>query len=167
MTIPPYRQGTDQNDTLTAQGAEWLNGLLGADTVTGSEGVDILWGSVPTAERPQPDISNDVLDGRGGNDLLWGWAGSDSILGGAGDDFVVGDLATLIAPGRDTLDGGAGSDSMIGGDGNDLLVGDLEPTLPGVKNPAPGAELLQGVPATTRSLELKAKTPSKVAPAMI
>jgi hypothetical protein len=57
-----------------------------ADTLNGSDGIDILLG----------------LDG---NDTLNGGAGNDTLVGGAGDDQLTG------GAGNDTIDGGAGIDT--------------------------------------------------------
>ena len=71
-------------------------GTLGADTLTGTAGVDVL----DAADLPDGihDSASNTLHGLGGDDIL---LGSD---------------------GNDTLDGGAGNDTLVGGAGNDTAV---------------------------------------------
>lgn len=76
--------------TDTILNVENLIGGLGGDTLTGTNG-------------------DNVIDGNIGNDFLYGQRGDDLVLGGAGFDQVRGNK------GMDTLDGGAGRDVLIGG----------------------------------------------------
>jgi len=86
------RGGHAEGDVLT--GIERLEGSDFADTLTGDDGDNWLWG----------DAGADVLDGGAGNDGLRGDAGDDVLNGGAGDDWLDGD------EGADVLIGGAGDD---------------------------------------------------------
>ncbi len=95
--------GTDQYD--------FLNGGIGADTITGLAG----------------------------NDWLWGYEGADTLLGGDGNDYLVGGAydngelgqhalywtasSGYPADGGDALYGEAGHDLLLGGTGNDYLDG--------------------------------------------
>lgn len=133
---------TEQSDTFTIPLGlldtliGGLRGLGGADSITGSESGDIVYG----------DEGNDRIEGRGGDDLVYGGAGNDFLSGGAGQNGLLG------GPGADTLQGGEsadgvngnagkdvifggggddflrggrGNDIINGGDGNDFLIGDL------------------------------------------
>ncbi|WP_347170005.1 LapA family giant adhesin [Pseudomonas salmasensis] len=115
--------------------------LPGADTVSGGDGNDILFGDL---------VSFSGINGEGYNALQafvaqktgvavsavtasnvhqyvtehyvdFGASGAkdagDTLLGGAGDDILFGQ------GGNDTLDGGKGNDILLGGTGNDILIG--------------------------------------------
>jgi Ca2+-binding RTX toxin-like protein len=56
-----------------------VDGGAGADTVTGSDGSDLILGGE----------GNDVLNGGGGDDRILGDRGNDTMNGGAGDDTLV------------------------------------------------------------------------------
>ncbi|MEG4506624.1 calcium-binding protein [Microcoleus sp. F6_B4] len=113
-----------------------LRGLGGADSITGSESGDILYG----------DEGNDRIEGLGGADLLYGGLGNDFLSGGAGQNGLLGgdgadtlqggesadgvngnagDDAIFGAGGDDFLRGGRGNDIINGQDGDDFLIGDL------------------------------------------
>lgn len=84
-----------------------LRGLGGADSITGSESGDIVYG----------DEGNDRIEGRGGDDLLYGGAGNDFLSGGAGQNGLLG------GPGADTLQGGKSADGVNGNAGDDVIFG--------------------------------------------
>ncbi|MEK0180311.1 calcium-binding protein [Microcoleus anatoxicus] len=84
-----------------------LRGLGGADSITGSESGDIVYG----------DEGNDRIEGRGGADLLYGGLGNDFLSGGAGQNGLLG------GPGADTLQGGESADGVNGNAGNDVIFG--------------------------------------------
>jgi RTX calcium-binding nonapeptide repeat (4 copies) len=84
-----------------------LQGLGGADSITGSESGDIING----------DEGNDRIEGRGGEDLLKGGAGNDFLSGGAGQNGLLG------GPGADTLQGGESADGVNGNAGDDVIFG--------------------------------------------
>jgi Ca2+-binding RTX toxin-like protein len=89
-----------------------------ATKVTGSAGIDVLFGS----------SSSSTVFGGAGNDTINGGAGNDSLLGEAGDDTLIG------STGNDSIDGGVGNDrvetgagllagdTIVGGDGVDTLA---------------------------------------------
>jgi len=113
-----------------------LRGLGGADSITGSESGDIVYG----------DEGNDRIEGLGGADLFYGGAGNDFLSGGAGQNGLLGgdgadtlqggesadgvngnmgDDVILGAGGNDFLRGGRGNDIVNGEDGDDLVIGDF------------------------------------------
>ncbi len=89
-------------------------GLLGSQTLTGTDGDDRIVG-----------VSGDELVGFGPPDYGYGMVipplalsdGPDVLLGGAGNDTLEG------AGGNDTLDGGPGADWLVPGPGSDVLTG--------------------------------------------
>ncbi|MGZ6670845.1 MAG: beta strand repeat-containing protein [Solirubrobacteraceae bacterium] len=90
-----------------------VQGLGGADTITGQNGIGTL--------------THLTLDGGSGDDQLRGGDGADTLLGGAGDDFVDGNIGADTAQlggGADTFqwDPGDGSDTVDGQGGNDTLA---------------------------------------------
>nr|WP_321461311.1 calcium-binding protein [uncultured Cohaesibacter sp.] len=101
--------GADTIDASDAIGTETnpivLHGEVGADTITGGDGVDLIYGYT----------GNDTIDGGSGNDTIYGGAGSDIIDGGDGDDILYG------GAGNDTLYAGSGEDELYGGAGNDTF----------------------------------------------
>lgn len=84
-----------------------LRGLGGADSITGSESGDIVYG----------DEGNDRIEGLGGADLLYGGLGNDFLSGGAGQNGLLG------GEGADTLQGGESADGVNGNAGNDVIFG--------------------------------------------
>jgi Ca2+-binding RTX toxin-like protein len=94
--------GLGGDDSVTAHdgvGALTLlsvDGGTGADTITGSDGPDLILGGE----------GNDVLNGGGGDDRLVGDRGNDTMNGGAGDDTLV-------------WNNGDGTDVANGDDGRD------------------------------------------------
>ena len=94
--------GLGGNDSVSANagvGALTLlsvDGGAGADTVSGSDGPDLILGGE----------GNDVLNGGGGDDRIVGDRGNDTMNGGAGDDTLV-------------WNNGDATDVMNGGDGRD------------------------------------------------
>lgn len=137
--------GAGNDHVLATDGADWLDGGDGADTLLGAGGNDHIFGNAQAAMQGSADGADmidagagaDYVNGNAGNDVIQGGAGSDRLYGGAGDDLITGDkdddiVHGLAAPGNDhlngnkgndTLDGGWGNDDLHGGQGNDLLKG--------------------------------------------
>ena len=120
-----------------------INGLGGADTLTGNASADVIYGG----------SGNDTLDGAGGADVLYGGIGNDIFfidnLGdriieyyGEGTDQAYASVdftmdvnlekltqtgtADISATGNDfanTITGNSGNNALYGGVGGDLLVG--------------------------------------------
>jgi len=108
--------GTNKDDTLTGtDGTDILLGKNGDDVLDGGDGSDILLGG----------NGEDTLYGGDGNDLLSGGNGSDTLDGGDGNDLLSGGNGTDTldgGDGNDLLDGGNGSDTLDGGAGSDILL---------------------------------------------
>ena len=94
--------GTSGNDQM--QGAGFIYGADGNDTLTGGANLDTLSGG----------DGSDVLSGEGSDDILEGGKGDDTADGGSGDDTLEG------KDGNDVLIGSLGSDALDGGDGLDV-----------------------------------------------
>jgi Ca2+-binding RTX toxin-like protein len=85
------------NDKLT------VNGLGGADTITGDPGLAAL---IQLVINGGADV--DVLTGGDGNDRIAGQQANDSMFGGSGDDTLVWDPGDA----NDLVEGQAGNDTM-------------------------------------------------------
>lgn len=119
VLIPATLLGDLGNDTLVASnGATYLHGGAGNDSLTGGNANDVLVG----------DVGNDVLNAGAGNNKMSGGSGDDHLTAGAGNDVIAGDAGndTLVGgEGNNTLNGGLGDDSLESGAGNDSLIGDV------------------------------------------
>ena len=90
-----------------------VNGLGGADTITGQNGIGTL--------------THLTVDGGSGDDTIAGGDGADTLLGGTGDDLVDGNIGAdtaQLGSGNDTFqwDPGDGSDTVDGQAGQDALA---------------------------------------------
>jgi hypothetical protein len=83
-------------------GADWIKGDVGNDTLTGGPGNDRLEGWK----------GNDTLDGGDGDDELTGALGADVLRGGGGNDLLHPDQYNT--PSADVVDGGPGVDTVDG-----------------------------------------------------
>ena len=142
VTVSLLLQGAAQDthsqgiDTLI--GIENVSGTPFADSLTGDDGANWLWGSAATISPG--DISpgnNDYLDGRGGDDLLMVGIGNHTIIGGDGNDTLAftengapepGIIVTLQLEGTAQNTGAgtwtlSGIENLTGGLGNDVLTG--------------------------------------------
>ncbi len=122
-TVSAVSQGTSGNDTLTGtSGVDTIYGHDGNDTITSNDGNDVLYGGA----------GNDSLTAGNNNDYLDGGAGDDSMLGGAHNDTY------YYASGDDYIDDASGTDTLIFANGweieemtfdryiaddNDLVIG--------------------------------------------
>jgi Ca2+-binding RTX toxin-like protein len=117
--------GADTIDCATAAGARTINGLAGADTITGSNFADTINGG-DGDDTMTGVVGNDTLNGGNGVDTGTGSAGNDTLNGGNGNDTLSGSegLDTLRGDdGNDTLNGGTDNDNLNGGTGKDLIHG--------------------------------------------
>jgi len=95
--------------------ATYNAGTSSSETLTGTSGMDVLYGN----------DGSDEINAGANDDYLVGGSGADELNGEAGDDYLHGGV------GDDTLDGGAGNDTYsfkLGG-GQDVIVastGDLD-----------------------------------------
>jgi Ca2+-binding RTX toxin-like protein len=122
--------GTPRSDLLV--------GGIGADTLTGGGGKDILIGAVKAGSTDGDrllggagadlllggygiEVTADTLVGGNGDDTLSGGMGNDVLQGGAGNDFLSagGDGS---GPDLDRLVGGTGADTLAGGAGRDTIL---------------------------------------------
>jgi hemolysin type calcium-binding protein len=81
------------------------SGVALADNITGTQGPDVLTGTV----------FDDHIVAKKGNDQVSALAGNDNVSGNKGADVLNGD------EGNDTLTGNKGADQINGGPGNDLI----------------------------------------------
>ena len=146
VTVDLRLQGIAQNvgeqgfDTLI--NIEGVSGTTFADTLTGDDNANWLWGSIGGAGG----TNNDTLDGQGGNDLLSVGIGNHSLTGGSGVDTIgftenggaEPNLTISLAlqgaaqatgagnwtiNGVENLSGGIGNDALTGDVGNNVLAG--------------------------------------------
>ena len=139
-----------------AGSANWVFGIVGDETLVGSNGNEVFITS----------SGADEIQAGGGADIVFGGNGNTTIRGGEGDDFLIGDMTedgtgtgyndeiytdlgndtvfgfagddTIIGASglseedqefnsRNTIFGGRGNDSIDGGDGADLIVDGTAP----------------------------------------
>jgi Ca2+-binding RTX toxin-like protein len=119
-------------NTTTGGGINLVYGTLQSDTISGSNGVDAVFGDgLATVTAGSNDVitlrgGNDSASGQGGNDTIDGGSGDDSIDGGAGDDSIAGGAdndGLSGGTGNDSINGDGGNDTMVGGDNNDTVNG--------------------------------------------
>ena len=92
----------------------------------GTEGRDVLFGSLFASNETFGAGGNDLIFGGFKNDHLAGGTGRDKLFGGFGDDILDGNEGNdklFGGFGDDSLNGGAGHDRLFGGIGNDVLNG--------------------------------------------
>ena len=103
--------GTEGDDVLNGTtGDDVICGLGGNDRIDGKRGNDVIYGG----------LGDDILYGRDGDDIIYGGQGDDLILGHRGDDVLYGRL------GGDRIYGGGGNDIITGGKGSDRLYGEAD-----------------------------------------
>ncbi|MGP4114276.1 calcium-binding protein [Streptomyces sp. 4N509B] len=137
--------GGDGDDILDGEGAGWLYGDAGNDTLRdagvlyGGTGRDTLYPTGLGEGGPDDDriigrAGGQAMYGGDGVDVLRGLDGADHLYGEAGDDRLYGGAD------RDELSGGEGDDALHGQGGDDLLLG------------GPGTDLLDGGSGTNELL---------------
>ncbi|MCB2256465.1 type I secretion C-terminal target domain-containing protein, partial [Pseudomonas chlororaphis] len=124
--------------------------LPGADTVSGGNGNDILFGDlvsfngiagegyqamqafvaqktgVAASSVTTANVHQYVTEHYTDFDVSGAHDGNDTLLGGAGNDIIFGQGGNDVldgGKGNDILLGGTGNDTLIGGSGNDILIG--------------------------------------------
>ena len=134
-------------DSDTISGVENVSGTPFADSLTGDDNDNWLWGSASWISAGNVSTTNnDTLNGGGGNDLLTVGIGNHTLIGGAGTDTVSftenggpepGFTVSLVNQGRaqntgagswtitgvENLSGGLGVDKFTGDDFNNVLAG--------------------------------------------
>ena len=125
ITLGKNVNGGNGNDSLTGtEGDDIVNGGNGNDSLTGLAGDDVLNGGNGNDTINAGD-GNDSLDGGNGNDVMDAGTGDDVLNGGNGNDTInAGDGNDSLAGGNgnDVMDAGAGNDSLDGGNGNDVMT---------------------------------------------
>lgn len=142
VTASLLLQGTAQYvgsqgwDTLV--GIENLYGTPFADSLTGDDGNNWLYGSEATIEGIVSATNDDMIDGQGGDDLLSVGIGNHTLMGGSGNDTVwfteggfpeTGITVSLALQGLAQATGNGswtltGIENLTGGTANDTLTGD-------------------------------------------
>ncbi|MDL2182669.1 LapA family giant adhesin [Pseudomonas sp. ChxA] len=124
--------------------------LPGADTISGGDGNDIIFGDlvsfsgitgegynalqafvaqktgVAVSAVTTSNVHQYVTEHYADFDVSGAKDGNDTLLGGAGDDILFGQGGDDLldgGKGNDILLGGTGNDTLIGGPGNDILIG--------------------------------------------
>ncbi|HHP7243360.1 MAG TPA: Ig-like domain-containing protein, partial [Elainellaceae cyanobacterium] len=113
----PNNNGSQGSDTVSGtNGDDILNGFSDIDFLRGFGGNDLINGG-SSGDTLIGDDGNDTLNGGSGNDRMDGGIDNDALNGGSGNDRMWG------RDGDDILEGGRGNDRMWGGNGNDILNG--------------------------------------------
>ncbi|MBD8151575.1 LapA family giant adhesin, partial [Pseudomonas fluorescens] len=126
--------------------------LPGADSISGGDGNDILFGDLVSfsgvtgegynalqafvaqktgmavASVTTSNVHQYVTEHYADFDVSGAKDGNDTLLGGGGDDILFGQGGNDVldgGKGNDILLGGTGNDTLIGGQGNDILIGGL------------------------------------------
>ncbi|MEK1837136.1 MAG: LapA family giant adhesin, partial [Pseudomonas sp.] len=124
--------------------------MPGADTVSGGDGNDLLFGDlvsfngvagegyqamqafvaqqtgVDASKVTTSNVHQYITEHYTAFDVSGAHDGNDTLLGGAGNDILFGQGGNDLldgGKGNDILLGGSGNDSLIGGQGNDILIG--------------------------------------------
>lgn len=112
-------------DGTTANLLDLMNAASGANSITGTQTFDRLYG---TGQRDtiQGLGADDFLDGRGGNDILLGGDGNDELVGSGGNDYLDGgngDDVLWLEGDYGSIDGSnfAFSGTRVGGAGADVF----------------------------------------------
>lgn len=131
-TVDGYLPVDSFDDLAAGLGSLFIPVSVGADTLLGGDGNDVIFGDSIHADNADGGWAQFVANnpGKTGGQLLselynnhsiYGVEGSvggnDLLDGGAGSDILYGQR------GNDTLVGSDGDDLLIGGLGNDLLIG--------------------------------------------
>lgn len=132
--------GTDEADTYTGTAFDdKIIGTLGADSLDGGDGVDLLTYSkfetgvtvnLGAGTGPNGSVLANIEDivGSSFNDILLGSAESNMLKGGHGDDRMYGldgDDSLVGGSGNDIIHAGTGNDTVNGGGGDDDITGRL------------------------------------------
>jgi len=89
-------------DGRTGGGNPVTGVTAGADTISGAEGNDLIYG----------DDGNDTISGGSGDDILYGGQGADALTGGVGYDIFRFEAASEISGLAESFDGGADHDRL-------------------------------------------------------
>ena len=118
-------QGGSDTGTVTVYVDTGIMGTSGDDTLSGTNGVDIMFGLDGNDDLKGRD-GDDTIYGGDGNDTLNGQGDSDALFGGAGDDILVWDSIDT------TIDGGSGTDTL-NASGADVDITTFAGTITGIE----------------------------------
>ena len=118
-------QGGSDTGTVTVYVDTGIMGTSGDDTLSGTNGVDIMFGLDGNDDLKGRD-GDDTIYGGDGNDTLNGQGDSDALFGGAGDDILVWDSIDT------TIDGGGGTDTLDAS-GADVDITTFAGTITGIE----------------------------------
>jgi Ca2+-binding RTX toxin-like protein len=118
-------RGIARLDYRGGAGGDTVRAGLGASTLDGAGGHDVLTGG-GAADSVAGGEGNDTLGGAGGGDTLLGGAGRDNVDGGEGNDSISTgggvDINVFGSGGNDTMLGSEDPETLNGGLGDDRLT---------------------------------------------
>ena len=117
--------GGDGNDTITgSNGDDVLYGGTGNDTITDNNGSDTIDGGAGDDVITDQGAGTNVLLGGDGNDTItFSYYGTNIVDGGAGDDLIQMDYPNSSGDNYvDTIAGGAGNDRIQSGGSTDTYL---------------------------------------------
>ena len=117
-----------------------------ATTITGSAGIDNLFGNTSTASSITAGAGNDSITAGSGGDTIMGGDGLDSIVSGGGNDYIDAGAGNDTVFMVGTLNA---ADTIIGGDGTDTLSFDSAAHSAAVGARVSGFERLTAVTAVS------------------
>jgi Ca2+-binding RTX toxin-like protein len=133
-TITSNRSATIFGDADAVEGSAFF----GNDKITGSVGIDTIFGDARTnMTLGSSDGGDDTINAGDGDDIIYGdvkdnqglisTAGNDIIHGGEGNDQIWGDVenntGTILVGGNDKIYGEQGDDTIYDGTGDSLVKG--------------------------------------------
>jgi Ca2+-binding RTX toxin-like protein len=148
LRIVGVAQNTGSQGMDTLSGIENLSGTVFADTLTGDDGANWLWGSIANFNGTFSATNNDTISGLGGDDLITVGIGNQLVDGGADNDtlrftenggIVEGGIILSLAlqgfaqatgygnwtlSNFENLSGGQGGDHLTGDGGDNRLTGE-------------------------------------------
>ncbi|HQY88620.1 MAG TPA: calcium-binding protein, partial [Tepidisphaeraceae bacterium] len=133
--------GTNQADEITVRWIDspsrvevtinedvetFASNLVGAISIDGLEGDDLIRNQVGKSNSVVGGAGNDTIFGGAGRSYLYGGAGDDSLVGGSRVDLIYGDRDSESGPtlpGNDTMVGNGDNDWFYSDEGSDFIDG--------------------------------------------